>query len=564
MLGTKEDFQKFLFELLNPLKNLYTKNCAGIDIGDFGAKYDRTCIKFEAFCRPLWGLVPYWAGHGESSDFAKIYLKGLESGSNPANDEYWGDCSDYDQRFVEMAAIAFGILNAPDKIWNPLSDMAKQNLAAWLNEINHHTLPECNWIFFMVLVNLALDSVGMPCDLDNLERGLDKLDSYYVGDGWSIDGNNNHIDYYNPWAMQYYALLYSVFAAKKDPERAKRYRERASLFGKQFVKWFDANGAALPFGRSLTYRFAQCAFWSACIFAGIEPIPMEQMKGIICRNIEWWKSQKMLGRDGCLTVGYCYPNLIMSENYNGPGSPYWALKTFLLLALPDNHKFWKCNAADLQYKEEIIPLKHADMLMQRFQDGHVTGYAAGVNEPYGYGGFPEKYSKFAYSTRYGFSCARSHQVIHQAATDSMLSFIIDDNVFVRKKSKTYQLFENMMVSQWIPFPGISVTTEIIPTKKGHIRRHRIKSSYECKASDCGFSIPTYRKDFTVSSQNNVCFAKTGQYFCKVTGKGNNAKGFLIEADPNTNLFFTNTVIPSIIYDIKCGETVIETEIIECF
>ena len=34
--------------------------------------------------------------------------------------------------------------------------------------------------------------------------------------------------------------------------RAALYRQRAQLFAQQFVYWFDANGAALPFGRSLT------------------------------------------------------------------------------------------------------------------------------------------------------------------------------------------------------------------------------------------------------------------------------------------------------------------------
>lgn len=69
-------------------------------------------------------------------------------------------------------------------------------------------------------------------------------------------------DYYIPWAIQYYGLLYSKFAADTDPRRSALYRERATLFARQFVYWFDANGAALPFGRSLTYRFAQNSFWA--------------------------------------------------------------------------------------------------------------------------------------------------------------------------------------------------------------------------------------------------------------------------------------------------------------
>lgn len=31
-------------------------------------------------------------------------------------------------------------------------------------------------------------------------------------------------------------------------------------FVKQFIYWFDEEGEAIPFGRSLTYRFSQVSF----------------------------------------------------------------------------------------------------------------------------------------------------------------------------------------------------------------------------------------------------------------------------------------------------------------
>lgn len=54
------------------------------------------------------------------------------------------------------------ILETPESVWEPLTDAEKANLAKWLDTINHHDLPGCNWLLFRVLVNLALDSVGMP------------------------------------------------------------------------------------------------------------------------------------------------------------------------------------------------------------------------------------------------------------------------------------------------------------------------------------------------------------------------------------------------------------------
>ena len=46
-----------------------------------------------------------------------------------------------------------------------------------------------------------------------------------------------------------------------------------------------------------------------------------------------------------LSIGYGYPNLFMCESYNSAGSPYWALKAFLPLALPEDHPFWTAEEA---------------------------------------------------------------------------------------------------------------------------------------------------------------------------------------------------------------------------
>ena len=320
-LQTKADFTALMHKFLDPLKPCYSAGCARLHLGETGVTYNQNAIELEAFSRPLWALVPFWVGGGSDPEFEKIYRKGLAAGTDPENPEYWGTTGEYDQCYVEMAAIACGILTAPEKLWTPLSGTEKQNLAAWLGQINAHTIPDCNWQFFRILVNLALRSVGMPYSPELLEDGLCKIDSYYSGDGWSTDGASVQKDYYIPWAIQYYGLLYSKFAADIDPRRAALYRQRAQLFAQQFVYWFDANGAALPFGRSLTYRFAQNSFWAACIWAGLEPLPLPVMKGLIVRNFNWWLGQKMFDRDGILTIGYCYPQMYMAERYNAPAAP---------------------------------------------------------------------------------------------------------------------------------------------------------------------------------------------------------------------------------------------------
>ena len=555
-LSTKQDFQALMHLFLDPLKPYYSAGGARLHLGETGVTYGQAAIELEAFSRPLWALVPFWMGGGSDPEFEDIYRRGLAAGSDPENPEYWGECKDYDQCFVEMAAIACGLLNAPEKLWDPLSGAEKQNLARWLDQINHHQIPECNWQFFMILVNLALKKCGMPYDPENMARGLARIDSYYSGDGWSTDGASPQKDYYIPWAIQYYGVLYSKFAADTDPERAALYRSRAELFAQQFIYWFDENGAALPYGRSLTYRFAQNCFWAACVWAGLEPFPLGVMKGLIVRNFNWWLDQKMFDRDGILTIGYCYPQMYMAERYNAPGSPYWGMKSFILLALPDSHPFWSAEAEPMPALDALKPMPHANMLVARTK-GRVTAYAAGVNEGHGHGQFPEKYAKFAYDTRFGFCASRSREVIYQAAPDSMLAFVIDDNVFVRKVSLSHEIRADRVVSKWSPFPGITVTTTVLPTADGHIRRHEIESAYPCEAYDCGFAVPNFAPGYVESTAGGAATARNAAVSCTVSGSG---EGTVIKCDPNVSLYSTNVCIPAVRYAIPEGRTVLETEI----
>ena len=51
-----------------------------------------------------------------------------------------------------MAAIAYGILFARQKLWDTLDEKMQDNLADYLYAINEYSLPECNWVLFAVLV----------------------------------------------------------------------------------------------------------------------------------------------------------------------------------------------------------------------------------------------------------------------------------------------------------------------------------------------------------------------------------------------------------------------------
>lgn len=566
-LHTKKEFQDLMLTILNPLKPYYSEEKARLQLGVTMAHYDVKAAWMEAFSRPLWGLVPFWAGGGREGEFEEIYRKGLCAGTDEKNAEYWGECGSFDQRFVEMAAISYGIMFAPKVVWEPLTEQEKNNLCTYLNKINEHPLPVCNWILFAVLVNIAMKKAGRPYSEKMLNEYMNGLETFYLGDGWYQDGDSGQKDYYISFAIHFYCLIYAKVMEKEDAKRAQLYKERAMTFAKQFIYWFDEDGDAIPFGRSLTYRFSQVSFFSACLLADIEPFPVPVMKGLIARHLRSWLKRPIFDRDGILTIGYGYPNLIMAERYNAPGSPYWAMKTFAFLMLPDEHPFWSATEAPLPKLTPDCPMPHADMYVRHYGN-HTTAFAPGVYSPKGHGQIVAKYGKFAYDTKFSISVAKSCYELHENAPDNMLAFVIDGYVYDRRICIASEIIETGVYSKWSPYPGIVVETTITPDEKGHTRVHKITSDRDCVAYDCGFAVN--RGDFEevgfASSQaDNYAQASNVQCLCKVSGKqeGVDSKqptGEVIIADPNTNLLYTKTAIPAVRYDINKGEQKLITRV----
>lgn len=111
----------------------------------------------------------------------------------------------------------------------------KKNLKNWLSEINTVPLAVNNWLFFPVIVNLGLKSVGESYDSVLMEQALEKIESCYLSDGWYSDGPGLQRDYYIAFAMHFYGLIYAKLMEQEDPKRSKRLKERAHLFAQSFI-----------------------------------------------------------------------------------------------------------------------------------------------------------------------------------------------------------------------------------------------------------------------------------------------------------------------------------------
>ena len=553
-LRSRSDVEKAALEILCPLVPLISPGCARLNLGDTGAVYPQATAEMEAYARPLWAIIPMLKGGCEGVlPLWERWKRGIIAGTDPAHPEYWGQVADFDQRLVEMAVFGMGMAMAPEQFYFDLPKDAQENLYRWLDQINHREMPQNNWVFFRILVNMGFERCGLPFGRRRIDEDLALVDEHYEGGGWYYDYIGQR-DYYIPWAFHFYGLLHARLMPQS--ERAAEWLERARLFAPDFACWFDQTGGAIPFGRSLTYRFAQSAFFAAQAYAGAEceTVGYSEMKHLLLGNLRSWFAKPIFMRDGVLSIGYHYPNLAMAEGYNAPGSPYWAMKAFLCLAMPEDHPFWQAEEKAPRVPE-VSSQPHARQLIVRSDGGaHVAAYQAGSHCPEHAHG-EAKYEKFVYSTAFGFSVSKSRFNLHAGAFDSMLAVSLDGVEYhPRFGCEAFAIGSNKVTAVWKPVPQVTVETELLPLGMWHIRTHRIRTETEITVAEGGFAIAAEEPEqYTPDTSPRSAAVITPQGISGIRALQGYDAAENVKPEPNTNLMAPRTLLPTLKARLAPGE-----------
>ena len=562
-LKTRADVALLAADLIKPLLPCLSEGKARLHLGDTGAVYDPAVAGMEGFSRVLWALVPMLAGKcPEAEALWEIWREGIIHGVDPDHPEYWGDIGPFDQRMVEMAVMGMALCMIPERFYFGLPEDARENLYRWLDQINRYDMPQNNWLFFRVLVNVGFLHVGLRADEARMKDDLDNLETHYCGDGWYYDKPAQR-DYYTIWAFHYYGMVYAKYMADRDPERCARFTERARLIAPRFAAWFDAEGRALPYGRSLTYRFAQSAFWSACALTGVtaEGLGWGEIRHLLLQNLRWWMKRPIFDRDGVLTIGYGYPNLIFAEGYNAPGSPYWAMKVFAALTLPEDHPFWQAEEAPFLPPRTLLDTQARLLLTRDGDNCSVIAYTAG-NHAYEHAHEDEKYEKFAYSTRFAFSVAKEAGTLKKGAFDSMLAVKGERGLWHgRSGFDRFELGEGEVGFAWRPMDGVVIETRLIPCESWHVRCHVIRTDRPIEAAEGAFAVcrdmegtrPCDRVLSQVFTGANMAGAACDLGSSAVFAVAGYEGAEVIEAEPNTSLMYPRTLIPTLRAKLAPGE-----------
>lgn len=509
-----------------------------------GASYPGEIRYLEAVIRPLWGVLPLLCKEEKEEIKEREELQRCFSRFHALvqQQKLPEICRPVRQIVVETGALSYGLGIYKEKFLALFTKEERIYLLNWLRTVNTVELPENNWLFFRVLLNTALEANGLKGDKFCLEADLKKIHSWYLGDGWYSDGETKQKDYYVAFGFHYYGLLYARMVQDKH---AELFLERARCFAAQFILWFDAQGRSLPFGRSLTYRFAHGSFWCNFLLSGAwkgTALTMEIVKGLIDRNLEFWMKQPIQQpQSGLLTIGYGYANLLLSEDYNAPGSPFWSFKTFTLLEYPQGHSFWKCREEVYPKKDIMIDQPAAGFLGRISREGkhHVFLSAQQYRaNPLLYHA-QEKYGKFAYSTYFGFNLTRDIRDIRQFAVDNALALSVRGyaQYTAREVITDSRREEVYALSQW-ETPFAKVCTYLIPLDNdAHVRIHELWCFADVEAVEGGFPLFDWNpKVQNVRLSEHGAEMKNRYGLSRITDLLGNRRPGAVSQGPNTNIY----------------------------
>ncbi|MDH6213557.1 hypothetical protein M2283_000836 [Streptomyces pseudovenezuelae] len=322
----------------------------------------------------------------------------------------WPRIEDRSQPLVEAASIALALRLTRPLLWDRLDDGVRQRAAAWLGDALTAEPWPCNWELFPVTVGGFLQEIGYETDESRkaIDRGLERIEDWYVGDGWYTDGDGRKFDYYNGWAMHLYPVLHAWLA--DDPRLLALYGDRLSRHLADYAHLFGGDGAPMHQGRSLTYRFATTApLWLGAL-VGRTPLPPGETRRLASGALKYFLERGAVDDRGLLTLGWHGPNSAILQGYSGPASPYWASKGFLGLLLPADHPVWTApeEPSPTERADSLTAIAPANWLLQTTSSDGVVRLHNHGSEDVRYDPY---YTRLAYSTVTEPSSAYDNSVI---------------------------------------------------------------------------------------------------------------------------------------------------------
>lgn len=344
-------------------------------------------------------------GHGLDELIAR-YRRGIITGVDPSAPDRWVRIDEHPQAKVEAASIALVLDMTREWIWDELDERTRQRVIDYLSPVvGDDTYPKTNWVWFRIVVETFLRSVGGPWSADDIAADLDRHDSFAHADGWVSDGYERAYDHYVGWALHLYPVLWARMRGADQLAGGRAGRDAYALdrYLQDAVHLVGGDGSPLIQGRSLIYRFAAAApFWLGVI-AETPSVSAGLLRSSAAAIVGHFAAQGVPDSEGALGLGWHDEWPRLAQSYSGVASPYWAVKGLLGVALPADHPIWAVPSepvAVLRADELRVVRAPGWIISGTAEDGvvrvinHGTDHAAAGS----LGGDSPLYARIGYST----------------------------------------------------------------------------------------------------------------------------------------------------------------------
>ncbi len=332
----------------------------------------------ECFGRLMAGIAPWLSLPDDDTpegqrraQLRQWALKAYANAVDPDSPDYlgWGNGS---QTLVDAAYLVESFMRGYDALWVPLDSITKQRYIAELQGLHRYAPPYSNWLIFVAMEEAFLMKVGATYDEYRIHVGVNKLEEWYVGDGWYSDGQAFAFDYYNSFVIQpmYQEVVDIIRSVRGDNDRllhrvgpndggerrAAQILERMQKYAVILERFISPEGTFPVFGRSIPYRLA--AMQPLALLAWQRQLPAELHNGQVraaltavmhCMFDPATKPRKGEPRfrnfnsGGFITIGFVGDKAQTPvDTYTNNGSLYMASLAFMPLGLPPTDDFWQC------------------------------------------------------------------------------------------------------------------------------------------------------------------------------------------------------------------------------
>ena len=313
---------------------------------------DKRVVYMEAFGRLMAGISPWLAMPEDDTKEGKMRkqlhtwaLASYKNAVDPNSPDFllWHGPT---QVLVDAAYIVESFMRAPEATWHQLDKTTQQRYIECFKNLRDVRPAYNNWLLFRSMIEAWMLEVGEKADMFVLTVGLNKINEWYLSDGFYSDGAEFALDYYNSFVM-HPMLLEVLEVCKKHkvrtPISTDLALQRMQRFNHFLERMISPEGTYPAMGRSITYRMG--AFQTLGMAAWKYGLPEEMTNGQVRNALttvmhNMFKVEGNFDKDNYLQLGFAGHQPNLSNYYTNNGSLYMTSLVFTPLGLPADHPFW--------------------------------------------------------------------------------------------------------------------------------------------------------------------------------------------------------------------------------